>query len=314
MALTTLEQWRMLKAVIDHGGFAPAAAAIFKSQSSIHHAVRKLEQQLDVPLLVVRGRKVFPTEAGSMLLRRANHVLEGAASLEAIADSLGQGVEAEVRIAVDEIYPPAALACALEEFAGEYPNTRVQLLETVLSGGAERLLAGEADLLVAGSVPPEDYLALLNSYFECTAGAVLANGGEVLLLIGDAVLAIFPVQAGEEAACAAALRAARDARTRLAALNQTRNAAGAAPLALGIGLHLGALMFGNIGVPERLQFTVTGPAANEVARLEALTKTLERPVLASAAFAERLPHAWKSLGMHDLRGVEGAREIFAPPD
>ena len=79
---------------------------------------------------------------------------------------------------------------------------------------------------LAGSVPPEDYLALLNSYFECTAGAVLANGGEVLLLIGDAVLAIFPVQAGEAAACDAALQAAQDAQARLAALNETRKAAG----------------------------------------------------------------------------------------
>ena len=166
--------------------------------------------------------------------------------------------------------------------------------------------------VLAGSLSPESYLALLNSYFECTAGAVLANGGEVLLLIGDAVLAIFPVRAGEEAACDAALQAARDARARLAALNETRKAVGDGPIAFGVGLHLGALMFGNIGVPERLQFTVTGPAANEVARLEALTKTLDRPVLDSAAFAERLPRAWKSLGMHELRGVEGAREIFAP--
>jgi len=169
---------------------------------------------------------------------------------------------------------------------------------------------------MAGTLPAQDLLALLNGYFECTAGAVLAQGGEVLLLIGDAVLAIFPVREGgpsEQQACAAALEAARDAQRRLAGLNDARAAKGQGPLAFGLGLHLGELMFGNIGVPERLQFTVVGPAANEVARLEALTKDLGRPVLASAEFAEHVPLAWDSLGRHALRGVDGPREVLAPP-
>ncbi len=169
---------------------------------------------------------------------------------------------------------------------------------------------------LAGSLPQEAFLELLNGYFECTAGAVLSHGGEVLLLIGDAVLAIFPAHHGgadEGRACEAALAAAREAEQRFDRLNQARAAGGLLRLEYGLGLHLGEVVFGNIGVPERLQFTVVGPAANEVARLEALTKDLGRPVLASAEFAGHLPLAWDSLGRHALPGVDGPREVLAPP-
>ncbi len=169
---------------------------------------------------------------------------------------------------------------------------------------------------LAGALPQEAFLELLNGYFECTAGAVLAYGGEVLLLIGDAVLAIFPAHHGgadEGRACEAALAAAREAGQRLDRLNEARARSGLRRLEFGLGLHLGEVVFGNIGVPERLQFTVVGPAANEVARLEALTKDLGRPVLASAEFAGHLPLAWNSLGRHALRGVDGPREVLAPP-
>jgi DNA-binding transcriptional LysR family regulator len=153
MAKATLEQWRMLKAVIDHGGFAQAAEAIFKSQSTINHAVHKLQQQLGVQLLEVRGRKAHLTVEGELLLRRASQLLEQAAALEEVAEGLGQGEEAEIRLAVDEVYPYRCLTQALDDFSRDYPNTRIQLHETVLSGGAEKLMAGEVDLLVAGSAP-----------------------------------------------------------------------------------------------------------------------------------------------------------------
>jgi adenylate cyclase len=169
---------------------------------------------------------------------------------------------------------------------------------------------------LAGTLPQEKFLELLNGYFECTAGAVIAHGGEVLLLLGDAVLAIFPVHSGgadEAQACEAALAAAHDARRRLDRFNEARSADGLRQIEFGLGLHLGEVIFGNIGVPERLQFTVVGPAANEVARLEGLTKDLGRPILASAEFAERLPLAWDSLGRHALRGVDDPREVLAPP-
>ena len=153
MNRTTLEQWRMLQAVVEHGGFAQAAQAIHKSQSTINHAVHKLQSQLGLPLLEVVGRKARLTEAGSLMLRRAGQLLEQAEQLEAVASSLAEGTEAEVRIAVDAVYPDECLANALQALSESYPNTRVQLQETVLSGGPEQLLAGEVDLLIAARVP-----------------------------------------------------------------------------------------------------------------------------------------------------------------
>jgi len=153
MHKTTLEQWRMLQAVVRYGGFAQAAEAIHKSQSTINHAVHKLQDRLGLSLLEVVGRKAQLTEAGQLMLRRANQLLEQAGQLEEVASSLARGNEAEIRIAVDGIYPREFLAESLQSLSREYPNTRVQLLETVLSGGNEHLVAGEVDLLVTGSVP-----------------------------------------------------------------------------------------------------------------------------------------------------------------
>jgi adenylate cyclase len=162
---------------------------------------------------------------------------------------------------------------------------------------------------LAERLSPQDYLDALNAYFECTAGSVLQHGGEVLVMIGDAVMAIFPTEPlGVAAACDAALGAAEDAERRLIEMNATRGE----PMDFGVGLHVGDLIFGNIGVPERLQFTVVGPAANEVARVQALTKTLGRRILASREFAGHVDAEWDSLGAHRLQGIADAREVFAP--
>ena len=167
---------------------------------------------------------------------------------------------------------------------------------------------------LADTISPSEFLGMLDSYFECTAGAVLAEGGEVLLLIGDAVLAIFPIGARtEEQACEAALRAARAAEQRLQQVNATRAEHGQPRLDFGVALHVGDLMYGNIGVPERLQLTVVGPTANEVARLEALTKRMGRRVLVSSRFAGNLARPWESLGTHELRGVGALQEVFGLP-
>jgi len=163
-----------------------------------------------------------------------------------------------------------------------------------------------ADYLAA-----EDFLETVNSYFECTAGAVLANGGEVLRFIGDAVLAIFPIRdADPQLACELAMAAARDAEARLQALNQDRARDDLEGLDYGLALHVGDVMFGNIGVPERLEFSVIGPAANEVARIESLTKTLGRRTLASAEFASSVPRYWESTGQHALDGVGAPVEVM----
>lgn len=160
-------------------------------------------------------------------------------------------------------------------------------------------------------LPGPELLATLNDYFSCTAGAVMDHGGEVLRFVGDAVLAIFPCQdTSLSDACNNATMAAMDALERMASINEVRQKEGKESLAFGLGLHMGELMFGNIGVPERLDFSVTGPAANEAARIETLTKEIQLPVLASKEFVDHAPPHWKLVGQYPMRGIKRAIEIF----
>ncbi|SFC13607.1 DNA-binding transcriptional regulator, LysR family [Marinospirillum celere] len=166
----TLEQWRMLQAVVEAGGFNQAAEMVHKSPSSVHAAVHKLEQQLGVDLLAVQGRKVLLTEAGRALLRRAHLLLEEARDLEDMAEHLATGVEAEVRLAVDQVFPANRLTEGLAEFSSHWPKTRIELRETVLSGGVELLYAGEVDLLISG-LPVQGFIGrpLMLAEFICVA-------------------------------------------------------------------------------------------------------------------------------------------------
>jgi adenylate cyclase len=153
---------------------------------------------------------------------------------------------------------------------------------------------------LAGRFSTEDFLHLLGCYFEMTAAAVLDHGGEVVSLIGDAVLGLFRVEDTVEAACGRALAAAHEARRRLV-ISPLASDPG---LDFGIALHLGQVIYGNVGVAERLQFTVVGAAVNEVVRVQDLTKQLGCPLLATAAFADGIPGPWRPLGEHLLRGFE----------
>lgn len=149
----TLEQLRMFKAVVEHGGYAQAAEAIFKSQSTISYSVHKLQDQLGVRLLEVEGRKAILTDNGKVLLQRANQLLEQAEDLGKVAKSLSAGVEAKVRVALEMIYPYDALFQILEEFSKAFPNTRVELEEYVLNGGIEMLEEDRIDLLISARIP-----------------------------------------------------------------------------------------------------------------------------------------------------------------
>lgn len=146
----TLAQWQMLAAVIDHGSFARAAEAIHKSPSTLNHAVHRLESLLGVKVLEPAGRNVRLTEAGELLLRRARQLIENAQALEEVADSLSAGLESEITLAVDQLFPPDVLARALEAFSAAYPQVRVQLHETVLTGGCELFDSKQVDLLISG--------------------------------------------------------------------------------------------------------------------------------------------------------------------
>jgi adenylate cyclase len=169
---------------------------------------------------------------------------------------------------------------------------------------------------LADSMSGPTFLQALNQYFEATAGAVLVHGGEVLRFIGDAVLAIFPIDGEQEAAaaCGLALQAASAAEKNLSIANSERTSGGEEALDFGLGLHVGEVLFGNIGVPERVEFSVIGPAANEVARLESLTKTLKRRILVSESFAGNLSVDWVPAGQFELRGVGNPVSVYTPPE
>ncbi|KAA0696648.1 LysR family transcriptional regulator [Halopseudomonas laoshanensis] len=146
----TLEQWRTLQAVVDHGGFAQAAEAMHRSQSSVSYTVAKMQEQLDVPLLVIEGRKAVLTEAGEVLLRRSRTLVKQASQLEMLAINMDQGWEPEVRLVVDAAFPTDRLATALKAFMPLSQGCRVQLREEVLSGVEDCLLDDSADLAISG--------------------------------------------------------------------------------------------------------------------------------------------------------------------
>jgi adenylate cyclase len=150
----------------------------------------------------------------------------------------------------------------------------------------------------AQALGPEGYLALLNGFYDATAGSVIAEGGEVLAFIGDAVLAVFPF--GDDAGAAArAAGAAVDA------------ARAATDVSFGVAVTEGDVLFGNVGVPERLSFTVVGEAVNRVQRMEAHTKTAGVAALATEAVAAAEPDRWVSLGPVSLPDVAGPVALYA---
>lgn len=156
MARSTVEQWRMFKAVADHGGFHQAAEVIYKSQSSIHHAVHKLEEMLGVTLLRIEGRRTHLTPAGEQLLRRINYLLAETERMENVALNLKSGVESRLNIAVDEAFPKDILYQALAAVSAEYPLIRIELMETILTGANELLAQGKAEIAISPYTIPNN--------------------------------------------------------------------------------------------------------------------------------------------------------------
>ncbi|MFN3880848.1 MAG: LysR family transcriptional regulator [Nitrincola lacisaponensis] len=150
----TLDQWQAFISVVDAGGYAQAAEVLNKSQSSISYAINRLEHSLGTTLFRLEGRRARLTEAGEGLLRHARQLTEHAQQIEALATHFAQGWEAEIRLAVDSIFPESLILHVLNQFAEEQPQTRILLTETVLSGTDEALLRREADLVIGGRVPP----------------------------------------------------------------------------------------------------------------------------------------------------------------
>ena len=212
-------------------------------------------------------------------------------------------------------------------------DTAVNLLDAYVGHAAgERILRGEvkrgdgetidaviwfSDLRgftrMSDRLPRTEIIALLNDYFGAMGAAVVAEKGEILKFMGDAMLAIFPVgtASARTDTAARALRAAHAATHAIAALNAERVTAGRTVIRFGLALHIGEVMFGNIGAPGRLDFTVIGPAVNYTARLEKLTASLDRPAVISSALAALLPPAVLApLGEHGLKDIEAPQAVF----
>lgn len=153
-AKISLEQWRALLAVIDSGGYAKAAEALGKSQSAVTYAIQQLETQLEIKVFELQGRRAMPTPAGQLLHRRARALLDEAAALEQAARRLSAGVEAEVRIAAELMLPAALILDCLGRVTREFAETRIELVESVLSGTEDAILQRDVDLALTSRVPP----------------------------------------------------------------------------------------------------------------------------------------------------------------
>ena|SRR5579863_3938789 len=214
----------------------------------------------------------------------------------------------------------ATLKAALEAYLGRRSAARVltaplrrDIGETIQAALLYADLRGFTAL--SESQSPAAVISALDAWFDRIGGAVHAFGGEVLKFIGDGILAIFPVAGGaSRGACDAALRAVSAAHIGMAHLDEQRIRQGLPALPFGAALHLGEILWGNIGAADRLDFTAIGPAVNLVSRLEGLCKSLQQTVLVSGALAAETEMPLTALGKHELRGIAAPCEVFAFPD
>jgi adenylate cyclase len=194
--------------------------------------------------------------------------------------------------------------------AGQIRRAEGERLRAVIMMTDLRDFTGLSDRL-----PGDEVIELLDDYFDALATPIEERKGEVLKFIGDGMLAIFPAADDDDFSTSSvrALEAATEGLKRLDAVNQARRAAGRGELRTGIGLHLGEVIFGNVGAAGRLDFTVIGPAVNLASRIEDLTKRLFRPMLFSRAFARVCPRPLVSLGFQPVRGLNDPEEVFGLP-
>jgi adenylate cyclase len=224
------------------------------------------------------------------------------------------------------VVPTLALAfkaAALARMTGTLMETYLgrDASRRVLSGRIMRGVADRIDAVIWFSdlrgftritdSTPEQIIPLLNDYADVIVSAIHAHSGDVLKLIGDGILAIFT--AGNRArACAAALAAATEARSKVTTLNARRAHAALPVTDMYVGLHIGEVFYGNIGSTERLDFTVVGPAVNEASRIAAMCRSVDQPMLVSEAFAnvDGMRGRLVSVGRYALRGVAQPQELF----
>jgi adenylate cyclase len=204
----------------------------------------------------------------------------------------------------------------LETYVGPHASEQILAGATTRGSGvtvsAAILICDLRDFTgISDMWPRDDVIELLNGYFDAMAEPIERHGGEILKFMGDGLLAIFPLSNAN--ACHDLMSAIREAQAAMAALNDENQRKGHEALGYGIGVHVGDVMYGNIGSRSRLDFTVIGPAVNIASRLESLTKVLGRPVLLSRAFVETggCQAQLENLGSQSLRGLGEPIEVFA---
>jgi adenylate cyclase len=240
-----------------------------------------------------------------------------------------EGFAEEDLVALRRLVPALALAiksASLARIAGTLVDVYLgrDAGQRVLSGRISRGIADRISAVlwfsdlrgytsIADQAPPDEIIPLLNDYADLVISAIHTQGGDVLKLIGDGTLAIFKADDPGEA-CRSALRAEANLRRAIADLNRRRAAASRPATSVYLGLHIGDVFYGNIGSDDRLDFTVVGPAVNEVSRIASMCRSLDRQMLLSAAFAAATPEAERadlvSVGRYALRGVGRAQELF----
>jgi adenylate cyclase len=231
-----------------------------------------------------------------------------------------------LRIALDafvHVLSPLVWSHAARTLLGVYLGQ--DTAARVLSGRVQRGDVEEIDAAIwfsdlrgftplTASVDPRTLVSWLNDYFGVVAAEVVRHGGEVLKFVGDAILAVWPVTAARprEMTCRDALLAALAANAALDQLNAARRERGLAPMEHGIGLHVGAVQYGNIGAAGRLDFTVIGTAVNTASRLEGACSKLGRRVTASAEFAACAGGGLVHVADVELKGLDAPHAIYAP--
>jgi adenylate cyclase len=324
--LNVIEDFRIL-----HGSAETAEYLHSPIRATIERGTpfrRRLDAEIPEYPLLEKLRTAGATDYFALAL---NHTFRGFPVATWSTDRPGGFSDADIK-ALEEINP--ALAAIVETRVVR--RTSANLLDTYLGPQAgRRILAGQirraegerlravimiTDLRgftpLSDQLPGDEVIELLDEYFEALATPIEKRKGEVLKFIGDGMLAIFPAADDDDFSLSSvrALEAATEGLERLEAVNEARRAIGRNELKTGIGLHLGEVIYGNVGAADRLDFTVIGPAVNLASRLEGLTKRLLRPMLFSSAFARVCPRPLVSLGFHPVRGLLEPEEVFGLPD
>ena len=301
---------------------------IFSTGEQIRRSPQRPEAQAEFPMMAELAADGYTDYLAIPLRGEYRHAMTFATTrADGFTDTAIRQIESLVRIFTLHVERQVSARIAnnaLDAYLGPAAASKV-LAGSIRRGGGEAVHAiiWVSDLRgftsLSDRLTGPDMIQLLNAYFEVFAGAVLAHRGEVLKFMGDGLLAVFPLNDSGSAAACAALAAAEQAQQGLHALNNNPphplgGIDGWRPLRAGIALHEGEVFFGNIGAPERLDFTVIGPAVNEASRVEALQKTIGRSILITEAVAHLIDRPLDHLGEHALRGVAAPIAIYSPTE